>query len=283
MVSDRDRPRPIRDLLKRLITAPASLSFIWPVLLIIGGYAAWDRWGAEHVGKKYYGVELEQIRISPPPEHVRTDIAATVFRDFALDQLSLLDSQASAKIASAFATHPWISRVISVRKLPGGAIDVHLEYRRPVAMVPVIKPDQEVGFFPIDGAGILLPTTTDFAEAETLDYIHIEVPGVYPTGVLGSPFGDYRVEAAAKLADLLATHREQLQIRSIGVRGDSRTDEVPQLELTMTSNRCFTWGSPPGMERLEEQPAEMKLQALLQGDEIRNSDLRIARKPSGGP
>jgi len=249
------------------------------VLLIIGGYAAWDRWGAEHVGKKYYGVELEQIQITEPPEHVRTDIAATVFRDFALDQLSLLDSQASAKIASAFAVNPWVRRVISVRKLPGGAIDVHLEYRRPVAMVHVVKSDQKDYFFPIDGSGVLLPTT-EFAQAETLDYIHIEVPSVYPTGVLGSAFGDYRVEAAAKLADILAQHRERIHLRSISVRGDSRTNEVPQLELTTTDNRCFTWGSPPGMERLEERPAELKLQALLQGDDIRNSDLRIAIKPS---
>ncbi|WP_419195147.1 cell division protein FtsQ/DivIB [Novipirellula herctigrandis] len=281
MISDRDRPRPIRDLLRRLIVAPAALSFIWPVLLILCGYMAWDRWGAEHVASKYYGVELAKIRITDRPIFVRTDVTETVFRDTALDQLSLLDAQATAKIASAFATHPWIRRVISVRKLPGGTVDVHVEYRNPVAMVLVAKPaPKESGSFfcPIDGNGILLPTS-EFAPSETLDYIHIEVPDVYPTGVVGGAFGDVRVEAAARLAGVLARHRDQTRIRSIGVHGDLRQNDVPLLELTTTDNRRVLWGSPPGLEQRGERTVEMKLQKLLSGDKIPNSDLRIATMP----
>ena len=40
--------RPIRDLLRRLIKAPAALSVVWPVLLIVGGYIAWQRPFAEN-------------------------------------------------------------------------------------------------------------------------------------------------------------------------------------------------------------------------------------------
>ncbi len=275
-----DRPRPIRDMIRRLIVAPASLSFIWPVLLIVGGYVAWDRWGAEHVANKFYGVQLKNIQVTEPPGFIRTDIPGTVFRDTALDQLSLLDVQATAKIASAFATHPWVSRVISVRKLPGGKVDVHLEYRRPVAMVHVFKPNQADSgsyFFPIDGTGTLLPTT-EFAQSETLDYIHIEVPDVYPTGVVGGPFGDVRVEAAARLAGVLSPVQEQAKVRAIGVHGDTRQNIVPQLEITTTDNRRLFWGSPPGLEEGGERTVEMKLHALMSGEEITNGDLRLAKR-----
>ncbi|TWU42030.1 cell division protein FtsQ/DivIB [Novipirellula artificiosorum] len=278
MVSDRDRPRPIRDLLRRLIVAPAALSFIWPVLLILGGYLAWDRWGAERIAQQYYGVQLEKIHITDPPPYVRTDITGTVYHDTALDQLSLLDVQATAKIASAFATNPWVGRVISVRKLPGGAVDVHLEYREPVAMVLVTNPDpndSRILFSPVDGDGVLLPDT-EFARAETLDYILIEVPDVFPKGFIGGLFGDSRVEAAAKLAGVLAKYRQQAQIHSIGIRGEPRPNEVPKLELTTTDHRRIFWGNPPGLEQLGEPTVEMKLRFLLSGKEIPNSDLRLA-------
>ncbi len=281
MKSDRDdHPTPIRDLIIRLIKAPTALAFIWPALLVLGGYVAWDRWGAEHVGVKYYGVELDHIQVTTPPPHVRTDIASTVFRDTKLDELSLLDSQATAKIASAFATHPWVGRVISVRKLSGGTVEVHLEYRQPVAMVHVFKPNQvDSGsyFFPVDGEGTLLPTT-EFAQSETLDYLHIEIPNVYPTGVVGGSFGDSRVEAAAKLAAVLSPHRAQIAIRSIGIHGDSRETEVPQLEVITTDSRRLFWGSPPGLERLGEPTAQMKLQALLSGQDFSKDDLRISNR-----
>ncbi|WP_442506909.1 cell division protein FtsQ/DivIB [Novipirellula sp. SH528] len=275
-----DRPRPIRDMIRRLIVAPASLSFIWPVLLIVGGYVAWDRWGAEHVATQFYGVQLENIYITEPPTYVRTDITSTVFRDTALDQLSLLDVQATAKIASAFSTHPWVNRVISVRKLPGGKVDVHLDYRRPVAMVLVVKPDQSDSrnlFIPVDSSGIVLPML-EFASSEIFDYIHIEVPSVYPTGVVGGLFGDSRVEAAAGLAGILSPVREQAKVRAIGVHGDARQNNVPQLEITTTDNRRLFWGSPPGLEEGGERTVEMKLHALMSGEEITNGDLRLARR-----
>ncbi len=61
---------------------------------------------------------------------------------------------------------PWVRNVIGVRKLPGGTIDVRLEYRSPVAMVHVFKPDpNDRGsyFYPVDGEGVLLPIT-EFAQ-----------------------------------------------------------------------------------------------------------------------
>lgn len=272
-----EKHRPLRDLLRRLIKAPAALAVLWPALLIICGYSAWHRWGSEHVSSKYGTIDPTLIRVTEPPAYVRTNIVKAVYRDTAMEGLSLLDRQATAKIASAFSMNPWVRNVIGVRKLSGGVIDVRLEYRAPVAMVLVFKPDPadtRSYFFPVDGDGVLLPTG-EFARAETSQYIYIEVPGVYSTNREGSPFGDARVEAAAKLAELLAPYREDAQLRSIGVHGDLRQTEVPQLELTTHGGARLFWGSPPGMELPGEPTARMKLRSLLAADG-QNADLRLA-------
>ena len=270
--------RPFRNLLRRLISAPAALSLLWPVLLIIGGYVSWHRWGAEHVAKNFYGIDSSLLHVTPPPPHVRSNVVDTVYRDTQLDKLSTLDPQATAKIASAFSIHPWVSDVFSVRKLPSGVIDVQLEYRMAVAMVHVISQHQEVkddAFFAVDGNGFLLPTR-DFTSQETLDYIHIRIPGVYPTGSVGGPFGDHRVTAAAKVAALLHPYRKDLGLLSIDVQGDLRNNSVPQLGLTTRSGAHPFWGSPPGMESRDEAEATMKLKKLLSGEAGDNADLRIA-------
>ncbi len=276
--ADAEERGPLRKFVQRLISAPAALSILWPVLLIIGGYVTWHRWGAEHVAKNFYGIDPSLLRVTEPPPHVRSDLIDTIYKDTQLDHLSTLDPQATAKIAAAFSTHPWVREVFSVRKLAGGIIDVQIDYRRPVAMVHVISKHRDVkddAFFAVDGSGYLLPTY-DFTSDETLEYIHIRIPGVYPTGHVGGPFGDHRVTAAAKLAELLHPHRNELKLVSIDVKGDLRENSVPQLGLTTRSGAHPFWGSPPGMERPEEPDAAIKIRTLLSGKAGANADLRIA-------
>ena len=281
--ADADQRRPIRQLLGRLVKAPAALSILWPAILILGGYVGWHRWGSEHVAKEFYGVDVAKIQVTEPPPYVRASVVNTVYRDTAMEGLSLLDKQASAKIASAFSMHPWVRKVISVRKLPGGVVDIRLQYRQPVAMVLVeteAPNDNQNYVFPVDGDGVLLPPT-EFARAETANFIHIEIPGVSSQDrFAGVPFGDPRVEAAARLAEVLLFYREQAQLVSIGVHGDPRQNEVPQLELTKLDRTRLFWGSPPGQELPGEPTAEMKLKTLLAAQPTNNMDLRMAQPSS---
>jgi len=257
---------PIRHFLQRLIHAPAAMAMIWPALLILGGYVAWNRWGAEEIAKKFYGLDVNLIHITQRPEHIANDITEVVYRDTKLDQLSLIDPSATARIASAFSSHPWVSKVTAVRKLPGGQVEVHLQYRVPVAMVYVISrhPDMNgrPGFFAIDEQGVLLPTS-EFTRDRTMRYLHIEIPDVYPTGGVGSQFGDPRITGAAKLAAVIAPYREALETRSIQIHPSSRTSPVAQYQLVTHSGESFLWGSPPGQEIQGETKAAEKLQALL--------------------
>lgn len=273
--------RPIRNFLRKLVAAPAALSVVWPMMLIIGGYVAWNQWGAEYLADKYSGVDPSLIEITEPPIYVRSNIVEAVYRDTAMESLSLIDSQATAKIASAFASNPWVRRVNSVRKLPGGVIDVRIDYRVPVAMVHVISRHPEVtgsSFFAVDGDGVFLPPH-EFSRSDTRNYVHIYVPAAYPSGMPGTPFGNPRVEAAAQLAAVLAPIRDRIRVKSIGVPGDLRESAIPQLELTTQDDVRVFWGSPPGHESPGERTAEMKLQVLLTAKVKNNTDLRIASLP----
>ena len=271
--------RPIRDLIRRLIKAPAALAILWPAVLVLGGYLAWHRWGAQHVAAGIGGVRADAIQVSDPPKYVRSDVIGSVYNDTAMGGLSLMDRTATSKIAAAFSMHPWVRDVLSVRKLPGGIVDVRLDYRMPVAMARVFKPQyasNEKYYLPIDGEGVLLPSE-EFARSETRDFIHIEISGADSNNRPGTKFGDRRVEAAAALAEILVRFREQAEIRSIQVVGDPRFNDVPQLEIETSDGGHFQWGNPPGMEAPGEATAEMKIQTLLKADASETLDLRMAR------
>ena len=76
--ADSEQHRPIRDLLRRLIKAPAALSILWPALLIIGGYVAWQRWGEIHVAPQFAGIDPTLIEVTEPPDFVRTNVVKAV-------------------------------------------------------------------------------------------------------------------------------------------------------------------------------------------------------------
>lgn len=274
-------PDPPRErLITRVLRAPAALSLIWPAALLVGGYLAWHSWGAERVGQQYYRLDPATVTITPPPQFVRSDITAAVFKSHQLEKTSLLNRHATAMIAQAFQTHPWVEQVVRVTKRSGG-VDVHLRYRRPVALVRVISQHAETrgtpAVFVIDGRGILLPPE-DFATLDKTSLLHIEVEGTYATGGIGNPFGDGRVIAAAALANLLSDYREQFQLAAIRLTNPRRTfNEGWIFALIRTDGSDFIWGSPPGEETAGEPSAAEKLQRLA-ADATAVADLRVAQR-----
>lgn len=277
MRTDQTDNRPIRSLLRYLIKAPAVWSLAWPLLLLFGSYLAFNRFYADHFSVRFESIDPKAVTISEPHEFVRTDLVAEVYRTACLEQLSPLDAHASAKLADAFSSHPWVRDVRRVRKLPGGAIDVQLDYREPVVLfhTTMVEPRFNDKYFPLDGEGMMLPT-----EKMTLDdtpkFIHIEVGGLYPIGNEGTPFGDRRVEHAALLARLLAAIKDQVPVAKIIVAGDPRMNLVPKLEVITADNKKLYWGSPPGMEQPNERDARSKLADLISGNFQNGSDLSIA-------
>ncbi|WP_182869175.1 hypothetical protein [Stieleria mannarensis] len=295
--SEQTDHRPIRRILRRLIAAPAAWSLVWPMLLLVGSYVAYSRWYADHFAAHYRSLDRQSITISPPHEFVRTDLVAEVYDSTRLMELSPADRSVTAKLASAFASHPWVQHVHRVRKLPAGKFELDLDYRRPVAAFHVTGgeawkqmiaehlkslgyPVSDVnGYLPLDGEGMLLPTA-GLTYDDAMELIHIEVWELYPTGNEGTPFGDRRVESAALLAKLLAAVRDQIRIAKITVSGDPRLNLVPKLEIITGDNTHLFWGSPPGMEQPRERDARAKLKDLLSGNYVPGGDLSIARETS---
>ncbi len=131
--------------LLKLVPKTAALSVVGPVALLVFGYMAWTFWGAAVIDKSYYSLRMEQIRITPQPAWIQTDVLKEVFEGSFLKDISVLDRQATASVAQAFDMHPWIKQTHRVTKLDGGVVQVDLEYRKPIALVyldadsPVIK------------------------------------------------------------------------------------------------------------------------------------------------
>lgn len=259
-------PNTLARVMGRLIKAPAALAFLWPVLLVTGGYFSWHRWGADHINRYYNCLSIDQVQISKPPDYIRNNIVEGVFKENDLTKVSLMDVQATAQIANAFATNPWVDRVVRVQKTSTGKVDVHVAYRQPVALVKVISrhPDvKDTGFFPVDGHGVLLPTD-DFSRTDTHNYIHIIVKNTYPISGAGSDFGDSRVADAALLCFLLHPYRNTLNIEAVTTAPRTAHDERPDtLNLILRDGRQLVWGSPPGKEQDGEPGAKVKLEALL--------------------
>jgi len=90
------------------------------------------------------------------------------------------------------------------------------------------------------------------------------VPDVYPTGGVGSTFGDVRITGAAKVAAAIEPHRAILKLQSIRLDETSRTAPVPQYEFSTSDGRGFFWGSPPGEEMYGEPKSEIKIRQLIE-------------------
>ena len=230
------------------------------VVAVVGVYWAWGRWGSLATQHARFQLSAGSIDIPPQPQWIQADVRAEVFRDANLGQLSLLDPDAAPRIDRAFTLHTWVLRVERTRKKSDGRIFVQLRYRRPILMVETV-PD---GFWPVDTEGVLLPPE-EFSEFQTRDYLHVGGVNSQPVGQVGTPFGDDRVAAAAKIAVVLQEVWRDLGIRRIEPSKTRRGSTLASsfFELATRQGTRIVWGSVPGSERAGEVPAVEKVQRLI--------------------
>ena len=108
-----------------------------------------------------YEVAADRIAVTPAPAWIHADVKAEVLRSAAVGRLDLRDRHLVVHVASAFALHPWVAKVVRVEKRFPAQVTVELEYRRPVAAVEVADRG-EAGLVFIDQESVLLPSA-DFA------------------------------------------------------------------------------------------------------------------------
>ncbi len=266
------------------ISRTALLSIVGPASLLILGYLAWTLWGAKKLDQTYYALQVENIEVTPQPKWIRSNVAEEVYNGSKLKDLSVLERHASATIARAFDSHPWIRNTLRVQKAAGGKVKVDVEYRQPIAMVfydakssPNKKApaDSQLQFLPVDRDGVLLPTQ-DFSSEQVLDHLIIYAPGAAPMGLIGAPFGDNRINEAVKLCELLAPLRRELKLERIYIDADPRAPnsnrwllEIGSVAQKGAAARRYVWGHAPGQEGTNEPRADVKLARLI--DEVHNS------------
>ena len=203
-----------------------------------------------------------EYQVTPPkPNWIENDIVDAVIRDGGLDEISLLDTDATKRIADAFELHPWVKQVDHVTKHADGLVEVILTYRQPAGFVKVPG-----GHFPVDADAQLLPV--DVVVSAVQWYPRIEVDASLPPGTLiNQSWDDPRVMGAAKIAAAFGTVWRDLNLYAISHETDSLSLNypVPGLFLLYTrQNHRVIWGSAPGDEAKHEVSTENKVKRLVE-------------------
>ena len=236
------------------------LTAIVLALALAGALYGWQRYGGLVNQSPDYVLTPEPIHVTPQPAWIHADVKAEVVRSAKLSRLNLQDERLVEQLAAAFTLHPWVAKVVRVQKRFPAAVDVDLQYRRPVAVVRV-EPNGESRLLFVDESGVLLPSE-DFAPEQGKDFLRIEAAGEVPTGGYGLPWQNERIKGAARLAAALADHWHDLGLyRIVAVQS---ADGQLLYELRTQRDVRVIWGSTPGREASGEPSAEQKLAAIMQ-------------------
>jgi len=236
------------------------------VLLIGAAIYGWVRLRTFIVSDPRFLVTAENIEVHPePPSWVHGDVKSEVLRGSELVGISILDPQATEKIGNAFSVHTWVESVQQVRKQSDPRVIVELEYRAPVAMVEVYF-NEVRGLLPVDRRGVLLPPD-DFSPSQASSYLRISAAETQPTGMVGSPWGDVRVEGAAEIAAAWGkkwTKLKLYRIHALETAAGQRTADQILYEITTKKGAHIIWGRGPGHELSGEATASEKIHRLVE-------------------
>jgi hypothetical protein len=168
--------------MRRPIVALLAAAAVVLGLVLLGRFAR-DRLQR----RQYYTVKVADLGcVAPPGMDKATFLAQVQYLGDLPDSIDLLEPGLVNRLQAAFALHPWVERVegISLRG-PAGPM-VRLVLRTPVLAV---------GDRAVDRFGVLLPAATP-----TTGLLVYPDEAPEPKGPAGTPWGDEKVEAAARRA-----------------------------------------------------------------------------------
>jgi hypothetical protein len=255
-------PRPaVRRLMRFAYRRRAALAaMIIIAICLYLGVRIWEHVADDVSVRADYRLEPHQIQISPLPSWIHSDIKAEALRDGSLDgPQSILDEQLAVRLKTAFALHPWVSRVVRVAKHYPAGVTIELAYRRPAAMVEVRQ-----GLFPIDEQAVLLPSG-DFSTAEARTYPRIAGIDSQPLGPPGTPWGDTAVVEAVAIVKSLGEIWNDLaieRVQRVVLNSGHFAAQEYRFELVTRGGASIPWGRAPGHEESQEASASEKVMRL---------------------
>ncbi|HWG43929.1 MAG TPA: hypothetical protein VN688_14220 [Gemmataceae bacterium] len=187
------------------------------------------------------------------------------------DRLHLLDEDLPARLAQAFAIHPWVESVRRV-ELRGTGSQVRVELIPRQAVLAVCLSGEKI---PRDGSALietwtgvgrnaLMPARAVDRQGVLLPVaaVHSHLPVLItdvaaPAGSAGTYWGDPRVAAAAATVTFLKPHLRRLRLADCDL-------EMVQGEVVFRKPGVrVVWGHAPGQETTGEATAAIKLHRLL--------------------
>lgn len=239
-------------------------AMLFRMALISGAFALWP-YAIQKLpslgSRPEYRISFARIQVDPAPEHpVPANLVEQVAELSGMPyELSLLSESLTVDIAQAFRRHPWVSKVVRVRKSFPAAIVVEVEYRQPVVMAQVYG-----GLIPIDVHGVILPTV-DFSSSDANRFPLIKTDASKPRIRPGDIWKDPGILAAARLAHHISDRWTKLKLEAISI---SRVDNPAMepndviLELICKGGSRIVWGRPPGNNHPGELEATQKVSRI---------------------
>lgn len=256
------RRGPLADLAKFLVGPGRTPVLALVIVAVFGGawYWGWQQVRADVTASADYVLTPDDIVVTNRPKWMGFDIRTQVFHDPGLQQsLSIMDPDLTERVSAAFARHPWVAKVVRVRKQHPASVVVDLKYYEPVLMVH--SPNQII---PVDVEGNQLPQW-DIPLNEALRYPRLD-RGDLPTpkGLVGDPWGDPRIVGAAQIAAALGDRWRSYRLE--------RIEPIPEPMSALVADTIYylhtqggsivEWGRAPGVDIPGEPSTEEKLAYL---------------------
>ncbi|MDZ4779236.1 MAG: hypothetical protein SGJ19_03180 [Planctomycetia bacterium] len=244
--------------------------------------AIWRNVREDVFAQAEYQVPIAELHLPRSPSWLneRADIRRDVVRDASLEgNLSLLNDRLTIDLARAFALHPWVEEVTSIRKSFPARIDAEVKYRRPVCRV-----DLPNASYLVDAQAVLLPI--DDVRPDALAKLPRLTGVEAPTGLAGAVWNDQRVIGGAEIADVLKDDWSALELKAIApkalpTRSPRGTDYA--FDLITEQDRVICWGFAPEVENADAAALAWKLGEIRDFQRQRTAPVRRDNDPSMTP
>jgi len=257
--------------ISKIFNGLRPLGLLLGLALFLAAVAAIAKYTREGLrDSERFTIPFADIDCPAPPAEGRADFLAEVqYLQGLPDRLQLLDDDLAARLAEAFARHPWVEHVDEVSLVPPRKIQVRLSFRTPVLEVilsegatqgEAVPPEGRPAFdantvdeptWVVDASGVVLPGK---GAREPLPILY---SAVRPAGLAGQRWGDAGVESAARLAGIVRPHEDKLKLRTFETTAQG-------FVLQTSSGSRILWGHAAGAERAGEAAATQKIERLLQ-------------------